>query len=128
MNEVIRVQGRELFPDDINYIREQINDHPQWHRTRLSREICAAWNWTDEVGRQKDMACRTMLLKLEQRGLLKLPPRRRPDGNQSRGKSFQPILHDSSALDTTLRTIGPIELTCADRGSQGRSGPCGHRP
>ena len=64
MKEAIRVQGRDLFPDDIDYITEQINDHPQWHRTRLSREICAEWNWTDEVGRPKDMACRTMLLKL----------------------------------------------------------------
>ncbi len=118
MKEVIRVQGRELLPDDINYIREQINNHPEWHRTRLSREICAAWNWTDEVGRPKDMACRTMLLKLERRGLLELPPRRRPDINQNRGKSFQPVLHHSSTLDTTLRTLKPITLTCADRGSQ----------
>lgn len=118
MKEIIRVQGRELFPDDINYIREQINDHPEWHRTRLSREICAAWNWTNEVGRPKDMAARTMLLKLERRGLLKLPPRRMVDRNQFRGKSFKPVLHDASALDTMLRTVQPIELTCADRGSQ----------
>lgn len=118
MKESIRVQGRELFPDDINYIREQITDHPEWHRTRLSREICAAWNWTDEVGRPKDMASRTMLLKLERRGLLKLPPRRTPDKNQFRGKSFQPALHDSSSLDTTLRALQPIELICADRGHE----------
>lgn len=118
MKDVIRVQGRDLVPDDINYITEQINDHPQWHRTRLSREICAAWNWTDEVGRPKDMACRTMLLKLERHGLLNLPPRRRLDPNQNRGKSFQPVRHDSSALDTTLHALGPIELTCADRGSE----------
>lgn len=59
-----------------------------------------------------------MLLKLERRGLLKLPPRRTPGGNQSRGKSFQPVLHDSSSLATTLRGIQPIELICADRGHE----------
>ncbi len=120
MNETIRVQGRELSPDDLSYIRGQIADHPQWHRTQLSQEICAAWNWTDEVSRPKDMACRTMLLKLERRGLLKLPTRRTPGNNQFRGKSFQPVRHDSSSLDTALRTLQPIECTCADRGAEAR--------
>jgi len=118
MNNVIRVQGRDLSPHDIAYVKELIAKHPEWHRTRLSREICAAWNWRDEIGRPKDMASRSMLLKLERRGLLKLPPRRTPDKNQFRGKSFQPVLHDSSSLDTTLRTLQPIELTCADRGDE----------
>jgi hypothetical protein len=116
MEESIRVQGRNLFPDDVKYIREQISDHPEWHRTRLSREICAAWDWTDEVARPKDMACRTMLLKLERRGLLTLPPRRRAGVNHFRGKTFQPVLHDTSALNTPLGTLQPITLSCADRG------------
>ncbi len=121
MNEIIRIQGRELLPDDLAYIKELITTHPQWHRTRLSREICATWNWEDEVGRPKDMACRTMLLKLERRELLKLPPRRRsPNVNQLRGKSFQPVPHDSSSLDTTLRALQPIELMCADCGDEAR--------
>ncbi len=120
MKEIIRIQGRDLSPADIHYIKEQIAGHPEWHRTRLSQEICAAWNWKDEVGRLKDMASRTMLLKLERRGLLKLPPRRKPGGNQSRGKFFQPVLHDSSLLDTTLRNLQPIELICADRGAEAR--------
>jgi len=120
MNNVIRVQGRNLSPDDISYIKEQIAQHPEWHRTRLSREICAAWNWKDETGRPKDMASRTMLLKLERRGLLELPPRRTPEKNQYRGKSFQPLVHDTSPLHTTLRMLQPIELICADGGEHAR--------
>ena len=120
MNSVIRVQGRNLSPDDISYIKEQIAEHPQWHRTRLSREICAAWNWKDEKGRPKDMASRTMLLKLERRGWLELPPRRTPEKNQYRGKSFQPLLHDASTLETTLRMLQPIELIYADGGEHAR--------
>jgi len=115
MSKTIRVQGRDLPPSDIAYIGKQIAEHPEWHRTRLSREICAAWAWQDEVGRPKDMACRTMLLKLERRGLLTLPPPKRPNVNQFRGKSFQPVLHDPSALKTTLRAIQPIVLIGADR-------------
>jgi len=118
MEEITRVQGRDLLPEDLAYIGKQIADHPDWHRTRLSREICAAWNWTDEVGRPKDMACRTMLLKLERRGLLTLPPRRKPSINHYRGKSFQPVLHSTCVLDTALRTLQPITLINADRGDE----------
>jgi len=118
MQTIIRVQGRDLSSDDINYIKEQIATHSEWHRTRLSQEICAAWNWTDEVGRPKDMASRTMLRKLEQRGLLKLPFQRKPGVSQHRRTSFQPHPHDTSTLDTALRTLQPVELICADRGDE----------
>jgi len=115
MKEAIRVQGRNLFPADINYIKQEIANHPDRHRTRLSQELCAAWNWMDEVGRPKDMACRTMLLKLECRGLLALSLRKRSSTNHLRGKFFQPILHDTSALSGALRSIQPISLVCVDR-------------
>lgn len=114
MKEAIRVQGRDLFPADINYIKQKIANHPDWHRTRLSRELCSEWNWTDEIGRPKDMACRTMLLKLERRDLLTLPPRKRSGVNHLRGKSFQPVLHDISAISGSLRRIQPISLVCVD--------------
>jgi len=120
MKKVIRVQGRELLPEDIHYIKKQIAEHPEWHRTRLSREICAAWDWKDERGRFKDMASRTLLLKLERRGWLKLPPRRTSAKNQYRGKSFQPLLHDTSALAPPLEALQPIELIGADRGDPAR--------
>lgn len=115
MKEAIRVQGRDLLPADLNYIKQLIAEHPNWHRTRLSRELCAAWNWTDEVGRPKDMAGRTMLLKLERRGLLALPPQRKSGNNHLRGKSFQPVLHDTSVISGALKAIQPISLICADR-------------
>lgn len=118
MKEIIRVQGRHLSAADLTYIRDQIADHAHWHRTRLSREICAAWNWTDKVGRFKDMACRTMLLKLERRGLLTLPPRKRPSVNHHRGKSFQPVLHDTSPINSPLRSLQPVALLHADHGKE----------
>lgn len=118
MKEIIRVQGRDLSPDDIKYIKNLIADNPQWHRTRLSGEICAAWEWQDETGRLKDMACRTMLLKLERRGYVTLPLSRHANTNRSRGKSFQPILHDTSELDTDLKALRPITLSNVNRGHQ----------
>ena len=39
--------------------------------------IAQEWDWRNELGRFKDMAARTLLLKLERRGLIQLPPRQR---------------------------------------------------
>ena len=38
---------------------------PAWCRTRLSEELCRRWDWRNAQGRPKDMAARTLLLKLE---------------------------------------------------------------
>lgn len=76
MECIHRIQGRDLRESDIAQIRSLIADHPDWHRTRLSVELAKAWNWRSAVGQLKDMASRTLLLRLERRGWIALPPRR----------------------------------------------------
>ena len=78
------VQGRPLSADDLAQIRAWRAEHPSWHRTRLSRELCTLWGWRNGVGQLKDMAARSLLLKLEARGWLDLPPRQRPSVNGRR--------------------------------------------
>src|SRR5512132_3604680 len=74
--EPIRVQGRTLTGDDLKELRALIAQHPDWHRTALSLHLCQLWNWRNAAGRIKDMAARTLLLKLATRGLIDLPPSR----------------------------------------------------
>jgi len=50
------MQGRELDESDLGTIRGLLEAHPDWHRTRLSRELCARWQWCNALGRPKDMA------------------------------------------------------------------------
>lgn len=76
MEIVHHIQGRDLRESDIDAIRALISLNPSWHRTRLSVELTRAWNWRTAVGRLQDMAARTLLLKLERRGLITLPSRR----------------------------------------------------
>ena len=71
------VQGRTVTAQDLQWIQDWIAGHPDWGRTRLSVHIAQQWNWRNDAGRLKDMAARTMLLKLERRGLIKLPARQR---------------------------------------------------
>lgn len=68
-----RIQGRELRPEDIAWVRATITAHPEWTRKALARAVCAAWGWTDGRGRAKDFAARSLLLKLAARGEIVLP-------------------------------------------------------
>jgi hypothetical protein len=72
--EPICIQGRTVTSQDLSALRALIAEHPEWHRTAISRQLCALWNWRNGAGRPKDMAARTLLLKLHARGLIELPP------------------------------------------------------
>jgi hypothetical protein len=104
------IQGREIGDAELGLIRDLLGRHPSWHRTRLSQELCALWQWRDATGRTKDMACRTMLLKLHRRGLIELPPRIRGSHNECRGRQVPDILHSREPIETTLRDLQPIRL------------------
>jgi hypothetical protein len=107
MSRVLTIQGRELAASDIETIRRLIAENPRWHRTRLSKEICELWRWRTETGLLKDMACRSLLRKLEKKGLVTLPVARH-SGNRQRHIADVP--HDCDPIETGLRTIRPIQL------------------
>jgi hypothetical protein len=107
MSESMTIQGRKLFAEDIELIRRLMADNPNWHRTRLSIELCRMWNWRNDKGQLKDIACRTMLRKLEQRQLIVLPPPLRP-GNHAR--RIQDIPHSCDPIKGALDDLRPIEI------------------
>lgn len=74
MEESYLIQGRNLHEADFAGIRCLITTHPDWSRRRISVELAQSWNWRTNTGQLKDMATRSLLLKLQQRGLVVLPP------------------------------------------------------
>jgi hypothetical protein len=102
------IQGRVVRPEDVALIRDWLQAHPGSNRTRLSRELCAAWNWRNDVGRLKDMAARSLLLKLEARGQIELPPRRTASVNALRNRQAPSLEHDQAAIEGDLRLLRPL--------------------
>jgi hypothetical protein len=106
-----------LSGDDLKALRALIAQHPDWHRTALSLHLCELWNWRNGVGRLKDMAARTLLLKLHARGLIELPPpqkrTRRPCAQAP--PTFQPELLAwmPSRIDSPLASLQPLSLELA---------------
>jgi hypothetical protein len=92
------IQGRRIGPGEVEQVRQLLAEHPDWSRWRLSRELAASWNWRNGAGQLKDMAARTLLLKLGQRGWIGLPPRRTTPANRMRHKQLpEPALAAAQA-------------------------------
>ncbi|MFW0860387.1 MAG: Druantia anti-phage system protein DruA, partial [Dehalococcoidia bacterium] len=104
------IQGREITLEDIRLIRRLINANPSWNRTRLSKELCLLWDWRSANGQIKDMACRSLLLKLEQRRYITLPPHHPFAGKRKRSVSVPDVAHETVAIDATLNTLVPVQI------------------
>ena len=112
MNRVLTVQGRELLPADVEQVRELVAHHPDWSRRRLSEELAALWEWRTATGQLKDMAARTLMLKLAARNVLELPPRRQPAWRR-RLVPTQPTLwepEEPTPVESSLGELAPVRM------------------
>ena len=106
------IQGRLIRPADLAQVRELMIAQPDWSRWRLSRELARLWDWRTPHGQLKDMAARTLLLKLEQRGWIALPARRCASPNRMRHKrmlTLAPTLNQEP-LRAPLAGLRPLSL------------------
>lgn len=104
------IQGRSITSFDIQRIQRFMDENPQWHRTKLSWELCINWDWKALNGQYKDMACRGLLLKLEKLGLITLPPRRTQANNSLRNRLVHPVQHQQSPIHASLKTLAPLHI------------------
>jgi len=72
--EGLVIRGRLFDQSELVRIRNLIRQHPSWGRTQLSTRICELLHWRQPNGRVKDRACRVAMLRLEELGLIELPP------------------------------------------------------
>lgn len=111
------IQGRVIRPEEVALIRGWLEAHPGSNRTRLSRELSAAWNWRNGAGRLKDMAARSLLLKLEARGQIRLPPRRTASVNGLRNRPAPQLDSEPSWIEGPLESLQPVRVQPVAEGS-----------
>jgi hypothetical protein len=104
------LQGRRVSQREVALIGHWLQAFPLWNRTRLSRHLCEHWDWRNQAGRLKDMACRSLLLKLEERGVIALPPRRTASVNGLRNRQLREVECPTSAVECGLAELQPLEV------------------
>ncbi len=108
-------QGREVTREQVDFLREWIEQNPQASRRWLAFELCRKWDWRDERGRLKDFAARSFLMKLEERQLLTLP-RVRAQYRVERSE-LKPVREEAIPVISALAALQPIELAVVEHGS-----------
>jgi hypothetical protein len=125
------IQGRRIGAAELEQVRQMLADHPDWSRRRISEQLATLWNWRNGAGQLKDMAARTLLLKLERRGSIVLPPRRRVPTNRMGPKRAE-VQRQLPGLDLAvgqtpiiqpLRALLPLTLSECSQDRQAADGP-----
>jgi hypothetical protein len=104
------IQGRPCGSAELGELRTWIGENPGWSRYRLSRELCARWQWVRPNGQMADMAARSLLLKLHERDLITLPPRHRASPNRMRHRRLACVPLDRRPVAGDLRSLGTLHL------------------
>jgi hypothetical protein len=112
----LTLQGYKITTSDIELVRNLIASNPSWNRTRLSRELCLLWDWRRDSGEFKDMACRSLLRKLEQLGHIQLPKAFQKNDSPARRKNVQAVLHCKSSIRDSLKNLYPIDIQLVEKG------------
>lgn len=107
------IQGRAIGPVELAQVRELLAGHPDWSRRRISEHLAQLWEWRNPAGQLKDMAARTLMLKLEARGWIQLPARRQDPVNRMRAKQITapPRIEPSETIAGSLTDLLPLTLS-----------------
>jgi hypothetical protein len=121
MESVLRYRGREVSVDDVIFLRELIESHPEASRRALSLLVCEAWEWKQPNGTPCDAVCRGLMLALHRANHIVLPPPRWRGRRSASIRHAPPLVEvDKAPIEGTLTEIGPIELRQVRRTSAER--------
>ncbi len=110
-NNIITYRGYSVTPSDIEVIKNIIAAYPDKSRRFISQEVCRTWDWRQPNGILKDMVCRSLLLLLESKGLIKQPPKKcNPPNPLSRRKQPVKVTIDQTPLQCTIKDLRAIKL------------------
>ncbi len=111
MEHEVKYQGRVATRKDVEYIKRVLSENPQDSRCELSRKLCKAWNWVQPNGALRDMVCRGFLLRLEEAGYIKLPPRRFiPNNPLVNRRKPSPVEIDETPIKAPVSRLQPLEI------------------
>ena len=68
------IRRRRIEQQDLLLIGDLISTDGHRGRSYISNRLCEIWDWRQDNGRLRQIACRHLLRQLEGKGLVKLPP------------------------------------------------------
>jgi len=110
-NKIVIYRGRTVTHSDIEVIKKIIVTHPNKSRRFISQEVCRIWDWRQPNGFLKDMVCRSLLLLLESKGLIKQPPKKcNPPNPLAIRRKPAKVEIDQTPLNCSIKKLLPLKL------------------
>lgn len=113
---VFRYRARELSQHDIDAISALITKHYSRGRSYISRMLCRQWNWLQPNGKLKEYAARDLLLRLEEKGFIELPPRLRPKNNLKQKSFAQTPFFNNAPQDGPVSRYADLTIQLVQTG------------
>ena len=111
MESIITYRRRSVTSEDVEIVRRIIEAHPDKSRHFISQEVCREWDWRQPNGVLKDMVCRSLLLLLESKGLIKLSARKFIPANPlAERKKPSRVTVDNTPIQCSVADLFPITL------------------
>jgi len=114
----IRYCGRTFSKEEIDRLRTMISEDPDRTRADLSRLACREFNWLKADGGLKEMSARVAMLRMQDDGLIKLPPPRckRPDARIR----ISPKTDPGKPIEQPAHLLSPLHWRQVQKRSQSR--------
>ncbi len=111
---MMRYCGRDFSPKELDNIRSLIKANPQFHRAKLSREVCQMLQWFKPDGKLKEMSCRVAMLRMHKDGLIKLPE---PLGVKHPARKIEstPATNPKELIDCPVNQLPPLQLQMVNK-------------
>jgi len=106
----ITIRKRTIDKAALDSIQTAIDTNWDKGRKHISKVLCRQWNWRQPNGQLKDMACREVLLTLDRKGIITLPPRLISAHNDKRNQSVAVHKIDQTPLRAKLSELAPVRL------------------
>ena len=103
--------GRKISTEEIEQIQEVVSTFCRLSRTELAKTVCEHLNWHTVSGTNKVDACVKLLELLEDRGVIKLPEKRKISAQRYK----DPVISNRTApqrkIVGKLSDMGTVKLT-----------------
>ena len=104
------IRRRHIDEAELDTIRSAVAEHWDKGRSAISRILCERWEWRQANGLLKERACRVLLLALEKKGEIKLPPRMKESFRHPKRADRREYPHDTSALCGTVSEFRSLTI------------------
>ena len=104
------IRGRQIDDADLDTIRTTIAEHWDKGRSAISRILCERWDWRQANGLFKERGCRVLLLALEKKGEIELPPRMKESFRHPKRADRREYPHDTTPLCGTVSDFRSLTI------------------